>query len=259
MSNFANKVTSAAPCHTVFVRTKRKRFAYVKAGNGQDRVSCVVGGGVRCSLQGVGGDGLPIPQPVWRFGTLRQALQRDAHAIGRREHPDLAGILPKEGRKPMTLYHGSTVDIPHVDLAKSKPNKDFGRAFYLSDDEQQALEMAQFRAEFEDSTPIVNVYEFDEALFEEFQIKRFQDYTEEWAHFVYDHRTEPNGRTLHDYDIVYGPIANDRIGAQITRYKQGYISFEEFLKRIQYIKGITFQYAFCTQRAIDKLIKQTSR
>ena len=75
----------------------------------------------------------------------------------------------------MTLYHGSTVDIPHVDLAKSKPNKDFGRAFYLSDDEQQALEMAQFRAEFEDSTPIVNVSEFDEALFEKFQIKRFED------------------------------------------------------------------------------------
>ena len=48
----------------------------------------------------------------------------------------------------MKLYHGSTVEIPHVDLAKSKPNKDFGRAFYLSDDEQQALEMAQFRAEF---------------------------------------------------------------------------------------------------------------
>ena len=119
--------------------------------------------------------------------------------------------------------------------------------------------MAQFRAEFEDAAPVVNVYEFDESLFEQFQIKRFEDYTEEWAHFVYDHRTDPNGRTLHDYDIVYGPIANDRIGAQITRYKQGYISFEEFLKRIQYIKGITFQYAFCTQRAIDKLIKQTNR
>ena len=130
MSNFAYKVTSAAPCHMVFVRTKRKRFTYVKAGNGQDRVSCVVGGGVRCSQQGVGSESLPIPQPVWRFGTLRQALQRDAHAICRREHPDLAGILPKEGRKPMKLYHGSTVDIPHVDLAKSKPNKDFGMAFY---------------------------------------------------------------------------------------------------------------------------------
>lgn len=89
----------------------------------------------------------------------------------------------------MMLYHGSTVDILNVDLAKSKPNKDFGRAFYLSDDEQQTQGMAKFRAEFEDAAPVVNVYGFDESLFEQFQIKRFEDYTEEWAHFVYDHRT----------------------------------------------------------------------
>lgn len=158
----------------------------------------------------------------------------------------------------MKLYHGSTIDIPKIDLAKSKPNKDFGKAFYLSDDEQQALELAQFRAEFEDAAPVVNVYEFDETLFDVFRIKRFEDYSEDWAHFVYNHRTEPDGKALHHYDIVYGPIANDRVGAQITRYKQGYISFDEFLKRIQYIKGITFQYAFCTQSVIDKLIKQTN-
>lgn len=155
----------------------------------------------------------------------------------------------------MKLYHGSTIDITKIDLALSKPNKDFGRAFYLSDDYQQALEMAQFRAEFEDAEPVVNVYEFDETLFRNFSFKRFEAYTEEWVHFVYDHRTEPQGQTLHNYDIVYGPIANDRVGAQIARYKQGYITFDEFLSRIQYIKGITFQYAFCTQQAIDKLIK----
>lgn len=155
----------------------------------------------------------------------------------------------------MKLYHGSTVDIQQVELDKSKPNKDFGRAFYLSDNEQQAMEMAQFRAEFEDTVPVVNVYEFDEALFKQFRYKRFEEYSEDWAHFVYDHRTEPHGLTLHNYDIVYGPIANDRVGAQIARFKQGYITFDEFLRRIQYIKGITFQYAFCTQEAIDKLIR----
>ena len=79
MSNFANKVTSAAPCHTVFVRTKRKRFAYVKAGNGQDRVSCVVGGGVRCSQQDFGGESLPIPQPVWRFGDRKSTRLNSSH------------------------------------------------------------------------------------------------------------------------------------------------------------------------------------
>ncbi len=155
----------------------------------------------------------------------------------------------------MILYHGSTTDISQIELSKSKPNKDFGLAFYLSDDREQAIEMARFRAEFEESEPVLNVYEFDESLLNQFHFKHFDDYSEEWAHFVYDHRTEPNGLTIHDFDIVYGPIANDRIGAQITRLKQGYITFDEFLKRIQYIKGITFQYAFCTQRAIDKLIK----
>jgi hypothetical protein len=30
----------------------------------------------------------------------------------------------------MRLYHGSTIDIAKVDLDLSKPNKDFGRAFY---------------------------------------------------------------------------------------------------------------------------------
>ena len=156
----------------------------------------------------------------------------------------------------MILYHGSTVDIPRIDLQKSKPNKDFGRAFYLSANYDQAMEMAQFKAEFAELPPIVNVYHFDEKLLQELKYKRFETYTEEWAHFVYNHRTEPQGLTLHDYDVVFGPIANDTIGAQITRFKQGYISFEQFLQRIQYPKGITFQYAFCTQRAIDKLIKQ---
>lgn len=31
----------------------------------------------------------------------------------------------------MLLYHGSTVEIKQIDLALSKPNKDFGREFYL--------------------------------------------------------------------------------------------------------------------------------
>lgn len=155
----------------------------------------------------------------------------------------------------MILYHGSTIDIAEIDLQKSRPNKDFGMAFYLSADKEQAEEMAAFKADFEGGSPVLNVYEFDESLFQTMRYKHFDEYSSEWAHFVFEHRSEPNGRTLHDYDIVFGPIANDRIGAQITRYKQGYISFNQFIERIQYIKGITYQYAFCTQKAIDQLKK----
>lgn len=155
----------------------------------------------------------------------------------------------------MILYHGSTTEIEKIDLDKSRPNKDFGKAFYLSEIREQAEEMATFKADLEDAKPVVNIYQFEEAHLNSMRFKKFENYSEEWARFVYDHRTEPHGKTIHDYDVVYGPIANDRIGAQITRYKQGYITFEEFLERIKFIKGITFQYAFCTQKAIDKLIK----
>lgn len=32
----------------------------------------------------------------------------------------------------MKLYHGSNVKVDQIDLGKSRPAKDFGRAFYLS-------------------------------------------------------------------------------------------------------------------------------
>jgi len=153
----------------------------------------------------------------------------------------------------MKLYHGSNIGIESVDLSLSKPNKDFGRAFYLSQDMEQALEMASFKADFLGGHEVVTVFEVDSM--DDLKIKVFDDYSEEWARFVYAHRTEPEGKTLHDYDVVYGPIANDRIGAQITRFQQGYITFDEFLNRIKFIKGITFQYAFCSQKAVSKLKK----
>ena len=41
----------------------------------------------------------------------------------------------------MILYHGSNVIIENIDLTRSKPNKDFGKGFYLSSDEEQAFHM----------------------------------------------------------------------------------------------------------------------
>ena len=46
----------------------------------------------------------------------------------------------------MKLYHGSTEDITKIDLSKSKPNKDFGRGFYLSAEKEQAEKLAEYKA-----------------------------------------------------------------------------------------------------------------
>jgi hypothetical protein len=62
----------------------------------------------------------------------------------------------------MILYHGSNVEIEAIDFSKSKPGKDFGVGFYLSPDENQALEMAGKKARLLGGIPIVTRYEFDE-------------------------------------------------------------------------------------------------
>ena len=46
------------------------------------------------------------------------------------------------------LYHGSTVNIERIDLQKSRPNKDFGRGFYLSADRQQAWRMGRVQGPY---------------------------------------------------------------------------------------------------------------
>lgn len=155
------------------------------------------------------------------------------------------------------LYHGSTIDIVQIDLAKSRPNKDFGRGFYLSADYQQAWRMGEFKALTEGGKPVMNTYLFDEHLLTsgELRVLTFEGYTREWAEFIFLNRNSRQSESVHDYDIVYGPIANDRVGVQIGKYEAGDITLDQFLENLKYMKGITFQYYFGTERALEKLIK----
>ncbi len=154
----------------------------------------------------------------------------------------------------MLLYHGSNMAIEEIDLAKSRPYKDFGKAFYLSADEEQAREMAKFKVLTGGGEVCITVFEFDEQDLNLLKVKRFEKYTEEWAEFVYNNRDEKQD-FYHDFDLVYGPIANDTVGVQIRDLRERKISLTEFLKNLHYYKGITFQYAFCTPLAISKLKK----
>jgi hypothetical protein len=155
------------------------------------------------------------------------------------------------------LYHGSTVNIERIDLQKSRPNKDFGRGFYLSADRQQAWRMGEFKALTEGGVPVMNTYLFDEAVLasDELRVLTFEGYTREWAEFIFLNRNNRSTDPAHDYDIVYGPIANDRVGVQIGKYEAGDITLDQFLENLKYMKGVTFQYYFVTERALAKLTK----
>ena len=157
----------------------------------------------------------------------------------------------------MNLYHGSNVNIETIDLSKSRPFKDFGKAFYLSADEQQAWERAYAAITMWGGQPCVTTFFFDEQLMcsGELKVLRFDTYSEEWADFIFLNRNNRSAVPAHDYDIVYGPIANDRVGVQIGKYEAGDISLDQFLENLKYMEGITFQYFFGTERALAKLTK----
>lgn len=158
----------------------------------------------------------------------------------------------------MILYHGSIVEIHEIDLNKSVRGKDFGKGFYLSDNEKQANDMAIFKSlQINNSTPIISKFQFDENLLSNntLKVKIFNEYSLEWAEFIFANRCNGTDTPIHDFDIVYGPIADDKVGVQIRNLIEGNINIDTFLERLKYIKGITFQYFFGTEKAIKHLKK----
>ena len=158
----------------------------------------------------------------------------------------------------MKLYHGSNQDIQVIDLSCSKVGKDFGCGFYLSENKAQALELAERKTEqLGMGKPIVNEFDFDETMLEndELSVLRFDGYSKQWAEFVLLNRKNRTRVSAHSYDIVIGPIANDTVGYQIRRFMMGVITMEQFIEELKYMKGITFQYFFGTDKSIKYLKK----
>lgn len=158
----------------------------------------------------------------------------------------------------MKLYHGSNQDIQVIDLLCSKVGKDFGCGFYLSENKAQALELAERKTEqLGMGKPVVNEFDFDETMLEndELSVLRFDGYSKQWAEFVLLNRKNRTRVSAHSYDIVIGPIANDTVGYQIRRFMMGVITMEQFIEELKYMKGITFQYFFGTDKSIKYLKK----
>lgn len=157
----------------------------------------------------------------------------------------------------MKLYHGSYIAVDHPEIAKGKPFKDFGQGFYLSDTIEQAMEMAQRVVERVGAaqTPVVSTFEFDDSAMTDgsLKVKCFETYTEEWAEFVLRNRDRKTPQPYHDYDIVYGPIADDGVVRQMRRFELGDITLKELMRELQYPPKITFQYFFGSEKALEKL------
>jgi len=88
---------------------------------------------------------------------------------------------------------------------------------------------------------------------------RFSDYDEEWLNFVILNRDRETAKQKHDYDIVEGPIADDRIANRIDDYLAGLVSKSDFLKELIYKKEETHQICFCTVNSLQMLKKTDTK
>lgn len=158
----------------------------------------------------------------------------------------------------MRLYHGSNVEIDTIYLRRGRRGKDFGQGFYLSADMKQAQMMAERTVGREESgKPTVTVFEFDESVLDtpsDYNVKVFDGYSKEWAEFIMQNRHNRESKQVHDFDIVFGPIADDKVGLQINRYQLRYIPMDELIRQLSFIRP-TFQYYFGTERAVKLLRK----
>lgn len=159
----------------------------------------------------------------------------------------------------LKLYHGSNVLIDKIDLSCSRRGKDFGCGFYLNPNKSQAMEMAVRTAQrLQEGKPVLNTYLFDDNLIKmensSLSVKVFDGYSVEWAKFILMNRKNLDGKPVHSYDIVIGPIANDTVGLQMRRFMQGYISVERMIEELKFNKPAT-QYFFGTELAISYLKK----
>ena len=156
----------------------------------------------------------------------------------------------------MILFHGTNTDIEKIDLSHSLNHKDFGKGFYLTDSRETAIRMATKKARLFGGKATLISYEFDEsALHSDLKVKIFPEKaTVEWFVFVDANRDRANIQPIHDYDIIVGPIADDGVVLQITRYRENIYSAEQAAKGLQ-DKFLDQQYYFGSEKALQYIKK----
>jgi len=149
----------------------------------------------------------------------------------------------------MIIYHGSNVVVETPKIMQSERMLDFGTGFYTTSNREQAIRWAQRVAgRREPKDRVLSVYEFDSKAAErDLAIVRFNEPTGEWLDFVCNNRSgrEP----AEPYDIVFGPVANDKVYTVVQFYENGVYDKDEAIKRLK-VEALFNQILFHTEKSL---------
>ena len=159
----------------------------------------------------------------------------------------------------MRLYHGALtrVEIPRVLPRELYRPLDFGTGFYTTTDLEQAKRWVRNRLTHfkKDGSGFVSVYELDEQVAASLSIKRFDGVCVEWLRFIAANRLHNN--VEHGFDIVTGPVADDRVYTVLSLYEGGFYDEQGAMEKMKAYR-LADQYLFHTERALSALKYVTS-
>jgi len=152
----------------------------------------------------------------------------------------------------MLVYHGSNLAVEKPKLMDQMRGLDFGAGFYLTTSEEQAKRFSDIVVtRNKTGLPTISVYEFDEKTAKQtLDMVVFPEANKEWLEFICYNRLKLYKGKQHD--IVFGPVANDRVYPTIQALMAGQFTIEAAIVALKPFKLFN-QYCFATDKALTTL------
>ena len=153
----------------------------------------------------------------------------------------------------MLLYHGSTMAVRKPIVSRGRGKTDFGKGFYTTTSREQAEKWAQIKRDRmgDEAHAIVSVFELDDTVLNNptYNTRHFDGATAEWLDFVVGNR---RGEVHHNFDLIMGPVANDKLYATITLYENGILDANAAIEQLN-THQLFDQLSFHTTKACKLL------
>ena len=154
----------------------------------------------------------------------------------------------------MKVYFGNTniLEKPHAELLK---RSNFGKGFYTSIDKDVAEYWAEVKKENEQEEneekklkKYINIYEFEES--DDLRILDFSKM--EKFDFEFLKRDKEDNQPMHNYDVIKGPVIDEKLLQTIEEYKKNIAKKEDLLNMLLLYRSIN-EISFHTKKAMEKL------
>ncbi len=116
------------------------------------------------------------------------------------------------------------------------PNRtlDYGAGFYLTSSYEQAESWVRRKFKGNIVRGWLNVYDYNPDAETELSVLSFDKPDERWLDFVMENRM--NKDFNHSYDIVKGPVADDRVYASFALYEAGILGKDALISELKAYK-----------------------